>query len=126
MVFVVSRCFSSSDGQDMDKNPISRISIVPIWRYVELHRGEANTTDPTAKLHRFDSRILAIAHVTEMMRRTFDDVRIKVHHHEMPVMRWGQKLRSFKDEVIRAMQQVRCGAMLGDKAIEGDANPNEA
>jgi hypothetical protein len=41
-------------------------------------------------------------------------------------MRWGQQLRSFKDEVIHAMQQVRCGAMLGDKAIEGDANPNEA
>jgi hypothetical protein len=110
----------------MDKNPISRVRIAPIWSNVELYRGETNTTDPTVELRRLGPPILTTDHVAEMMRCTIGDVRDKVHRHEMPVMRWGQQLRSFKDEVIHAMQQVRCGAMLGDKAIEGDANPNEA
>lgn len=83
----------------MEENPTSRVSVVRIWQYVELRRGEMNTTDPTAELHRFDPRILAISHVTEVMRRTFDDVRDKINRGEMPVMWWGQQLRIHQGQV---------------------------
>lgn len=48
--------------------------------------------------------LLTTAHVAELLHCTIGDIRDKVHHGELPAIRWGQQFRFFRDEILAKLE----------------------